>query len=235
MNPSVRRFRALADRYLDETHRLFPHVASERGLHEFDALLGGNDAATHGRFLALVETTLRDVEALPDFAFTGDDWLDRRGLLALLRTDRFFHGAFPHWRINPQVHCGAAIDAIFNLIVRHAENLKPARAAIESRLAALPRFLGQGAACLHRPVPLWTKLARQSCDGAKSFFEEVGAQLAPISSKPARTARLIARRHRRACNVTPAPPRRSSPARRMAFPSAARISNSSSANGSAFR
>jgi len=191
MNAPVRRFRALAARYLDETHRLFPHVASERGLHEFDALLGQNDVATHREFLAITETTLRDVEALPDFAFTGDDWLDRRGLLALLRTERFFSDAFPHWRINPQVHCGTAVDAVFSLVVRHAENLRPAREAIEARLAALPRFLDQGAACLRHPVPLWTKLARQSCDGAKSFFEKVGAQLAEVSPKPARTAQLI--------------------------------------------
>ena len=191
MNAPVRRFRALAARYLDETHRLFPHVASERGLHEFDALLGENDAATHREFLALTETTLRDIEALPDFAFIGDDWLDRRGLLAMLRTERFFNDTFSHWRINPEVHCSTAIDAIFHLVISHAEDLRPARAAIESRLAALPRFLEQGAACLRHPVPLWTKLARKSCDGAKSFFEEVGVQLAPLSPKPARTAQLI--------------------------------------------
>jgi len=192
MNADVRRFRAVVDRYLDETHALFPQVASERGLHQFDAQLGENDAATHQKYTALVESALRDAEALPDHAFTGDDWLDRRSLLALLRSELFSNTTFPHWRTNPQVHCGAAIDAIFNLIVRHAENLKPARAAIESRLAALPRFLAQGAACLRRPVPLWTKLARQTCDGAKSFFEEIGAQLKPISPHPAKTERLIA-------------------------------------------
>ena len=191
MNAPVRRFRALAARYLDETHRLFPHVASERGLHEFDALLGQNDAATHLEYLALVETTLRDIEALPDFAFLGDDWLDRRGLLALLRTERFSSGAFPHWRVNPQVHCGAAIDAIFNLVIRHARDLRPIRQAIEARLAALPRFLEQGAACLRMPVPLWTKLTRETCDGAKSFFDEIGAQLALISPKPEKSARLV--------------------------------------------
>ena len=28
-----------------------------------------------------VERTLREVESLPDHAFAGDDWLDRRGFL----------------------------------------------------------------------------------------------------------------------------------------------------------
>jgi uncharacterized protein (DUF885 family) len=191
MNPAIRQFRALVGRYLDETHALFPQLASERGLHQFDALLGENDAATHRKFSALVQITLREVETLPDHAFAGDDWLDRRALLALLRTELFFNTTFPHWRINPQAHCGTAIDAIFNLIVRHAENLGKASMAIEARLAALPRFLAQGADCLHRPIPLWTKLARQTCDGAKSFFEEIGAQLKPLSPHPAKTARLI--------------------------------------------
>jgi hypothetical protein len=191
MSASVRRFRSLAETYLDETHRLFPQMGSERGLHQYDAALGENDAATHERYLELVETTLRGIEALPDMEFVGDDWLDRRGLAALLRTERFFNGAFPHWRVNPQVHCSGAIDAIFHLVVRHADDLRPVRAAIEARLAALPRFLEQGAACLRRPVPLWTKLARQTCDGAKSFFEEVGAQLVPLSPRPAKAQRLV--------------------------------------------
>src|SRR6187402_1897223 len=164
MSNPIRQFRALVESFLDETHALFPQVASERGLHQFDALLGENDATTHWHYLALVEKTLTAAEALPDHAFTCDDWLDRRALLAYLRTDRFFTGEFPHWQINPQVHCGAAIDAIFQLVVRNAENLKKALPAIESRLAELPRFLKQGASCLKLPVPLWTKLARQTCD-----------------------------------------------------------------------
>lgn len=191
MNTAVRKFRALGERYLDETHALFPQVASERGLRQFDSLLGENDAATHRRYLVLVETTLREVEALPDHAFTGDDWLDRRGLLALLRTERFFNAAVPHWRINPQTHCEAAISAIFYLVMRNAADLAKVRPAIEARLARLPAFLAQGAACLQRPVPLWTKLARKTCDGSRLFFEEVGALLAPLSPAPQKTARLI--------------------------------------------
>lgn len=191
MSTPIRKFKALVERFLDETHALFPQVASERGLHEFDALLGQNDETVHWQYLALVEETLNAVEALPDHAFTGDDWLDRRALLAYLRTDRFFTGEFPTWQTNPQTHCGAAMDAIFQLVVRNAGNLKKAVPAIEARLAELPRFLQQGARCLKHPVPLWTKLARQTCDGAQSFFEEIGAQLAPISSHPEKLEGLI--------------------------------------------
>ncbi len=181
----------VGERFIAATHALFPEVGSQRGITALEPELSENDAATHGRYVSLLQATLREVEALPDFAFTGDDWLDRRGFLALLRTDLFFHHTFPHWRVNPQTHCGAAIDSIFELVIRHPDSLKTKRAAIESRLAQLPRFLEQGAACLRRPVPLWTKLARQTCDGAETFFAAIGRQLATLSPQPARAAKLV--------------------------------------------
>ena len=189
--PSVRSFRAIGDHFLDETHRLFPQVGSQRGLAALDPELGENDAATHEEYSDLLRSALRAVESLPDFDFTGDDWLDRRGFLALLRTDLFLNATFPHWRINPQIHCSAAIESIFDLVIRQQDGLKTKLGAIESRLAKLPRFLDQGAACLRRPVPLWTKLARQTCDGARTFFEAIGGQLATLSPQPKRAATLI--------------------------------------------
>jgi hypothetical protein len=65
------------------------------------------------------------------------------------------------------------------------------RPAVESRLASLPAFLAQGALCLREPVPLWTKLARQSCAGAEAFLREVGEQLAAVSPEPEKTRSLI--------------------------------------------
>lgn len=188
--PQVREFRSLADTWLRETHRLFPQEASEQGLHEFDAELGENDAALHRTYGDLLQSTLARVEALPDAPFQGDDWLDRRGFVALLRTSLLFHRR-ETWRINPQVHCDAAVNAIFQLVLRNPENLREVHDAMISRLEKLPRFLSQGAVCVRTPVPLWTKLAVQSCQGAEAFLSEIGAQLAAVSPKPTRVQTLI--------------------------------------------
>ncbi|RYD74563.1 MAG: hypothetical protein EOP84_19715, partial [Verrucomicrobiaceae bacterium] len=125
MNSEIRSFRKLVDCYLEETHKLFPQDASELGLREFDALLGDNDARVHLTHRRLLTETLREVEALSDHAFTGDDWLDRRGFLAMLRTGLLFNTR-EHWRINPQVHCDTAVNAIFSLLIRNAERLPKA-------------------------------------------------------------------------------------------------------------
>lgn len=188
--PAVGRFRAITDAFLDESHRLFPQTASAHGLAQFDGELGDNAAATHQQFTALLAETLSAVEALPDHAFTGDDWLDRRGFLSDLRTSLQWNGPLARWRTNPQVHCDAAFDSILLLLIRNADRLEKIRPAVESRLAKIPRFLEQGAACLRAPVPLWTKLAAQSCAGAGAFFEDIARQLAPLSPKPARFQQL---------------------------------------------
>ncbi len=191
MNSEVRQFRAIADRYLDDYYRLFPHEASELGWHDFDGHLGENTPAVHRLFGRVVSRTLAEVAALSDDAFCGDDWLDRRGLLALLRTARFHHER-NFWRTNPQVHCDAAVNSIFHLLVRNSERLHSVLPAIESRLAKLPEFLQAGAACVKDPVPLWVDLAVKSCRGAETFLRGTSQELAAISREPGRTERLFA-------------------------------------------
>ncbi|SRR5581483_2376445 len=191
MNHELRTFRATAQKFLDESHALFPQDASELGLTEFESQLGRNDAETHRRYTRLLRETLHAVEMLADDAFRGDDWLDRRGFLSMLRTGLLHHEKFERWRTNPQMHCDAAIQSIFGLVIRYADNLRHARPAIESRLAKLPDFLAAGAACVRKPVPLWTKLAIKTCEGAKPFLDELEKQITAISDRPQKTAALF--------------------------------------------
>jgi hypothetical protein len=191
MNSETRRFHSVAQKFLDESHALFPHEASALGLHQFDGELGENTPQVHRKYCRLLESTLREIESLPDIAFSGDDWLDRRGFLSLLRTQLHHHATLQRWRNNPQAHCDTAIESIFELVVRNTENLHKALSNIESRLGKIPAFLAAGAACLEKPVPLWSKLAIQSCDGAITFLESLEKTLAAISGDPSRTAKLF--------------------------------------------
>ena len=190
MHPDVRLFRKVAERYLAEYHERFPQDASAQGLKQYDAELGGNDPATYVFDQEHVERTLGQVEAIPDDHFNADDWLDRRGFLAMLRTSLFNHER-ERWRVNPQLHCDAAVNAIFLLVVRNSDSLGKALPALESRLGKLPQFLEEGASCIRKPVPLWTDLAVQSCAGAETFLREISQQLQAVSPDPARTAKLI--------------------------------------------
>ncbi len=175
---------------------MFPQEASELGLSEFDGLLGENDAAFHREYAELVDSALRGVEALPSIGFVEDDWLDRRGMLAMLRTERLNHAVLETWRTNPQLHCDAAVQSVFGLIIRNANRLKNVLPAIESRLEQLPRFLRQGATVIRKPVPLWTSLALKTCQGADVFLSGIREPLFQVSNNPARIEELLIRARR---------------------------------------
>ena len=188
---NVREFRGLLDRFLEETHERFPESASRLGLDEFNSRLGQNDIPAHRAQIRLAEHTLAAAEKLPEASFAGDDWLDRRTFLAMLRTELLNTRDLQRWRNNPQIHCDAAVDSIFDLVIRNTDNLGAVLPAIESRLTRLPDYLAAGAVCVDRPVPLWTKLAQRTCEGAVGFLNEIEAELLLQTRSPERTKRLL--------------------------------------------
>lgn len=190
-NRSVSTFRALAKDFMERSNERFPENASRLGLSEFDARLGKNDPATHLLHNKDLASTLEAMEGLPASEFSGDDWLDRRGFLSMLRVDHLFSQDLPRWRDNPQVHCGAAVESIFDLLVRHSENLAAVAPAIEARLAQIPDFLAAGASNIRKPVPLWTRLAEKACQGATEFLNQIEGELAASSSNPKTIGPLI--------------------------------------------
>lgn len=184
------RLRALGERYIRRTCSDFPQWGSSLGFSKYESRLGGSDAPTRTARNLFLEKLLAETEALPASELRGDDWLDRRCFLSLLRTELLNSRDLERWRTNPQECCDGAVGAVFELVIRHSGNLKKARTAIEARLAAIPRFLKEGAAALRNPVPLWTKLAGHSCKGARDFVVTVGETLAALSPDPARTRRI---------------------------------------------
>jgi hypothetical protein len=189
--PEVRAFERIARQFLDATHEIFPQEASELGLARYDSRLGQNGERTHLENISLMEKALAATEQLPEAAFAGDDWLDRRGFLSMLRTGLLMQRDLARWRTNPQVHCDAAVGSIFDLVIRYSGRLPAALPKIESRLARLPDFLGEGADSVREPVPLWTKLARKTCEGAATFLTEIEGTLKPLSANPGKTASLF--------------------------------------------
>lgn len=188
---SRRAFRRLADDWLERICDLFPEQASRLGFSKYESLLSRNTLETHRAHIGLLETTLQCVEGLPEGAFSGDNWLDRRGFLAQLRTDLLFHRDLLRWRTNPQVHCDTAVDSIFDLVVRATGHLGRALPAIESRLRKIPDYLAAGAECIRHPVPLWIALAERACSGSAEFLEALAPELQEISPHPQRTRSLL--------------------------------------------
>jgi len=186
-NKASDQLRTLGDRFIKRTCADFPQWGSSLGFLQYESLLSGSDLKTRKERILFLEKLLQETESLPAALLRGDDWLDRRSFLAMLRTELLNTRDLERYRNNPQEYCDTAVGAVFELVIRHSGNLVKARPAIEARLAAIPGFLKKGALSVHLPVPLWTRLAVQSCRGAKEFILTIGETLEGISPDPVKT------------------------------------------------
>jgi uncharacterized protein (DUF885 family) len=189
--PQARALRALGERYIESTMERFPSVGSAMGRHEFDRELEVPSEKLIRAQQRLVQQTLEAVEAIPEHDVGGDDWLDRRALLAELRTEAWSYER-QTFRRNPESWVASALGSVHHLVVRHADDLTPVAEAITSRLARLPDYLDGAAELIQRPVPLWSETALGSVAGAPALFDAIKAPLLATGKvKPRRLETLL--------------------------------------------
>ncbi|HYP89811.1 MAG TPA: DUF885 family protein, partial [Polyangiaceae bacterium] len=189
--PEARILRALGEHYIEETMERFPSVGSAMGRHEFDGELELPSEKLIRAQQKLVRSTLEQVEAISENDLQGDDWLDRRALLAELRTETWSHER-ETFRRNPESWVSSALGSVHHLVVRNADDLTPVAEAIASRLARIPDYLEGAAELLSRPVPLWRETAQSSVTGAPSLFEAIREPLLATGKvKPRRLETLL--------------------------------------------
>jgi len=183
-NPSLKEFAKAAESYVEQTFERFPSYGSTTGRHEFDAELERPTLALFRAHEKLLRETLTTIEDLPEVDFRGDAWLDRRALLAELRTE-LWSIERAEFRKNPERWAAGALGCIHSLIVKHADDLRPAADAILSRLHKLPAYLASSAQLLDAPIPVWTNMAVQSCAGAPSLLDAIAEPLKRTKRAPA--------------------------------------------------
>lgn len=190
-SPAARELRQLGERYIETTMERFPSVGSTMGRHEYDGELELPSEKLIAAQQKLLRDTLAAVEGIPEHDVQGDDWLDRRALLAELRTELWSYER-ETYRRNPESWVSSALGSIHHLVVRNADDLTPVAEAIASRLAKLPDYLDGAADLLKRPVPLWRETAQSSVAGAPALFEAIrDPLLATGKIKPKRLETLL--------------------------------------------
>jgi uncharacterized protein (DUF885 family) len=188
---SVTVFRAIADKYIDDMFRRFPTRASAEGLKEFNSKLDRPNQKTYAAHEKSLRRTIAGVENLPEHDFVGDDWLDRRAFLSQLRTELGSIELDLHRR-NPDAWASGAMDSIYRLVVRNADDLTPVADAIVARLKKIPEYLDDAKSMLKLPVPLWKKLTQKTCEGAPSLFDALAEPLKKTrTASPEKIDKLI--------------------------------------------
>ena len=190
-NDSQKAFRAISERFVEESFERFPTYASTVGRHEFDAELERPSLKLYAAQEKLLRKTLGAVQDLPEHDFSKDDWLDRRAFLSDLRNELWSLERGTQRR-NPEMWASGALDSIYRLVIRNADDLTPVADSILSRLKKLPNYLESAGEMLKSPVPLWKKLALKSCQTAPSLFDAISGPLVKSGKAPeSKITRLI--------------------------------------------
>jgi hypothetical protein len=155
------------DRFFEHYYRRRPVNATFTGVHDYDATLPdwspNGIEETVGQMAALQESIER-----PDPSFRDSGSVDRalaRGFLEIQTAELQGH----HFqRANPSLFTGEAVYAVLSLMLRDFAPAEQRTAAIESRLQAVPMFLGSARQTIgNRPVPRsWIARATTECTGA---------------------------------------------------------------------
>jgi len=181
----VRELGAIGEEFIEVLSEAFPESGSRLGFRKYDDRLGENTPAVWKDFGKQTVRFRERVEALPEAAFEGDDWLDRRGLLSLLRKTELDVGVLNNWSRNPQIHINEAIESIFMLLIRAGSHRKSVLPKIRARLRQIPDFLEAGASCIKSPDPLWQKLTEDTCSGGVEFFRDLEPELKRLAGADA--------------------------------------------------
>ncbi len=161
------------------------------GRHEFDGELEVPSEKLIRAQQKLVQKTLAEVEGIAEHDLQGDDWLDRRALLAELRTEAWSYER-ETFRRNPESWISGALGSIHLWSCATPTTLTPVAEAIASRLAKLPDYLEGAAELVSRPVPLWRETAQSSVTGAPALFDAIREPLAATGKiKPRRLETLL--------------------------------------------
>ncbi len=178
-----RNLRRLGEDYLRKNLELFPQDGTSYGFDSYDSMLATPTPALWREWNRFQAELLSRVEQIPTLHLSGDDWIDRRALIAHLRTGLQTNAELERWRSNPQLGPNTAADSILRLVVKSHGHLRKTAPDIRARLSLIPEFLAQAAGCLRRPVPLWSRLAIKACYGTVEFLKALEPELEAASGR----------------------------------------------------
>ena len=168
----------LCQSYLDLLWHLDPAAATFAGAVDYDSRLGQFDDESVGEHLAALRSLGAAVEDL-EVADLQDE-IDRTALLGDIRVTEFrFESELPHVR-NPSFWLSHVFEALYGLLAETETTPEHRAAAAESRLEAVPDFLGAAENTLDEPPSVFLDSAVAMLPGGDSLIVQTAASLGEL-------------------------------------------------------
>ncbi|PYQ76791.1 MAG: DUF885 domain-containing protein [Acidobacteria bacterium] len=182
--PGDAAFTELARQILDDHHRRHPSVATDLGLHQYDAELeDASEAAIHAESQALQQFRTK-LAAIDAATLTTDRQLDREQLQRALDAGVLALDRIRQWAKDPDSYSGAITNSAYVIMKRNYAPASERLTALIAREKKMPGVLLEARKNLGSPPGIYTEIAIEQIDGNIRFFKnDLPAAFTEVSDK----------------------------------------------------
>jgi uncharacterized protein (DUF885 family) len=167
-------FEQVAESYIEDYWKYYPHEASFMGIHKYDSILDSVSINTHNE---LLNKKIKLSSLLSEFKSKGnlsiENMLDLEVLKSELDKDIMSDKHQKRYLSDPSIYIGIAVFACHILILRDFNTKESRYTSLLSRLKEIPRFLEEARENLilaDSIPPVWLGISREMCGSAQMFF-----------------------------------------------------------------
>ena len=177
-------FRTLAASIIDDHFRRHPSIATDLGIHRYDAMMDdASQAAISAETDALNGFAARlvgiDIKSL-----SLDAQLDREQLIRAMAAGILANSVIQQWAKDPDFYSAGVTNAAYVIMRRKFAPAADRLKSLVEREKQMPAVLDQGRANLTAPAKIFTEIAIEQIDGNIAFFRnDVPAAFAEVTDK----------------------------------------------------
>jgi uncharacterized protein (DUF885 family) len=177
-------FRTLAASILDDRFRRHPSVATDLGVHRYDAMMDdASQAAVMAETDALNGFAARLIGIDPK-SLTLDAQLDREQLIHAMDAGVLTNAVIRQWAKDPDFYSSGVTNAAYVIMKRKFASAADRLRLLVDREKKMPAFLDEGRRNLTVPVKIFTEIAIEQIDGNIAFFKnDVTAAFADVTDR----------------------------------------------------
>jgi uncharacterized protein (DUF885 family) len=164
-------FRTLAASILDDRFRRHPSVATDLGVHRYDAMMDDASQAAITAETEALNTFAARLIGVDTASLSLDAQLDREQLIRAMDASILANSVIRQWAKDPDFYSAGVTNAAYVIMRRKfAPPADRLRSLIE-REKKMPAFLDEGRANLTAPAKIFTEIAIEQVDGNIAFFK----------------------------------------------------------------
>jgi len=172
MGAENKKFKRLVKKYFNSFVKKFPEYGSFLGLHKYDGKWSDESRKAYLENIKFFKKYLKNFKKIKSEELTEKERLDKKIMIHDLNLTNFCLEKLRMWESDPDILEGIG-STLFLLITRETI-LSPKKVIIiNNALKNLPSLFEQTKTRLSNPYKLWTEIAIESCDGLKSFLENL--------------------------------------------------------------